>query len=55
MGTEIVAGHPDRPDAGASQLMAEHQIRRLPILENEGLTGIALGNPSVKKYTDQKA
>lgn len=56
MGTEIVAGHPDRPDAGASQLMAEHQIRRLPILENEGLTDIvALGNPSVKKDTDQKA
>ncbi|MFO3787696.1 hypothetical protein ACKOKD_02935 [Bacillus mojavensis] len=29
---------------------------RLPILENERLTGIvALGDPSVKKDTDQKA
>ncbi|MCC2928503.1 MULTISPECIES: CBS domain-containing protein [Bacillus] len=56
MSTEIVAGHLDRSDDGASQLMAEHQIPRLPILENERLTGIvALGDPSVKKDTDQKA
>ncbi|MEK3709492.1 CBS domain-containing protein [Bacillus sp. FSL K6-1005] len=56
MSTEIVSGHPDRSDDGASQLMAEHQIPRLPILENERLTGIvALGDLTVKKDTDQKA
>ncbi|PLS05001.1 CBS domain-containing protein [Bacillus halotolerans] len=56
MSTEIVSGHPDMSADEASQLMAEHQIRRLPILENERLTGIvALGDLSVKKDTDQKA
>lgn len=56
MSTEIVSSHPDMSADEASQLMAEHQIRRLPILENERLTGIvALGDLSVKKDTDQKA
>ncbi|MCY9398087.1 CBS domain-containing protein, partial [Bacillus inaquosorum] len=38
------------------QLMSEHQIRRLPIIENERIAGIvALGDLSVEKDTDQKA
>ncbi|MFB0634908.1 CBS domain-containing protein [Bacillus rugosus] len=56
MSTDIVSGHPDMSAEEASQLMAEHQIRRLPILENERIAGIvALGDLSVEKDTDQKA
>ncbi|WP_276734468.1 CBS domain-containing protein [Bacillus sp. (in: firmicutes)] len=56
MSSDIVSGHPDMSAEEAGQLMAEHQIRRLPILENERIAGIvALGDLSVKKDTDQKA
>ncbi|MEI1422080.1 CBS domain-containing protein [Bacillus cabrialesii] len=56
MSPDIVSGHPDMSAEEAGQLMAEHQIRRLPILENERIAGIvALGDLSVKKDTDQKA
>ncbi|MDU0154304.1 CBS domain-containing protein [Bacillus cabrialesii] len=56
MSADIVSGHPDMSAEEAGQLMAEHQIRRLPILENERIAGIvALGDLSVKKDTDQKA
>ncbi|TYS10548.1 CBS domain-containing protein [Bacillus subtilis] len=56
MSADIVSGHPDMSGEEASQLMAEHQIRRLPILQNERIAGIvALGDLSVEKNTDQKA
>ncbi|MGG7219806.1 CBS domain-containing protein [Bacillus sp. ATD] len=56
MSTDLVSGHPDMSAEEAGQLMAEHQIRRLPILENGHITGIvALGDLSVEKDTDQKA
>ncbi|MCO4850157.1 CBS domain-containing protein [Bacillus vallismortis] len=56
MSADTVSGHPDMSAEEASQLMAEHQIRRLPILENERIAGIvALGDLSVEKDTDQKA
>ncbi|MGG0778000.1 CBS domain-containing protein [Bacillus rugosus] len=56
MSTDIVSGHPDMSAEEAGQLMAEHQIRRLPIIENERIAGIvALGDLSVEKDTDQKA
>ncbi|MBL3646521.1 CBS domain-containing protein [Bacillus vallismortis] len=56
MSADIVSGHPDMSAEEASQLMAEHQIRRLPILQNERIAGIvALGDLSVEKNTDQKA
>ncbi|MFH0347256.1 CBS domain-containing protein [Bacillus vallismortis] len=56
MSADIVSGHPDMSAEEASQLMAEYQIRRLPILQNERIAGIvALGDLSVEKNTDQKA
>ncbi|MFP7230755.1 CBS domain-containing protein [Bacillus subtilis] len=56
MSADIVSGHPDMSAEEAGQLMAEHQIRRLPILENERIAGIiALGDLSIEKNTDQKA
>ena len=40
----------------AAQLMAEHQIRRLPIVENDRLIGIvALGDLAVRDLTDSQA
>ncbi|MCY8335585.1 CBS domain-containing protein, partial [Bacillus spizizenii] len=56
MSADIVSGHPDMSAEEAGQLMAEHQIRRLPILENERIAGIvALGDLSIEKDTDEKA
>lgn len=56
MSADIVSGHPDMSAEEAGQIMAEHQIRRLPILENERIAGIiALGDLSIEKNTDQKA
>ncbi|RWZ60722.1 CBS domain-containing protein [Halobacillus fulvus] len=40
----------------ASQIMAEHQIRRLPVVENGKLAGIlSLGDLSVEEMSDQAA
>ncbi|MCE0740613.1 CBS domain-containing protein [Bacillus inaquosorum] len=56
MSADIVSGHPEMSAEEAGQLMSEHQIRRLPILENERIAGIvALGDLSVEKDTDRKA
>ncbi|MCY7964415.1 CBS domain-containing protein [Bacillus inaquosorum] len=56
MSADIVFGYPEMSAEEAGQLMSEHQIRRLPILENERIAGIvALGDLSVEKDTDQKA
>ncbi|ATH93530.1 CBS domain-containing protein YhcV [Bacillus glycinifermentans] len=56
MSTELVTGDPEMTAEEAGELMAEHQIRRLPIVENERLVGIvALGDLSVTNAADQKA
>ncbi|MFC7321445.1 CBS domain-containing protein [Halobacillus campisalis] len=40
----------------ASQMMAEHQVRRLPVVENGKLTGIiSLGDLSTEEKSDQAA
>ncbi|MDQ0177694.1 CBS domain-containing protein [Bacillus chungangensis] len=40
----------------AAHLMAEHQIRRLPVVENDRLVGIvALGDLAVRDLTDSQA
>lgn len=44
MSTELVSGNPNMSLEDASQLMAQHQIRRLPIVDQNNLVGIvALG------------
>lgn len=44
MSTQMVTGRPDMSAEEAGDLMAEHQIRRLPIVEDGRLVGIvALG------------
>ncbi|ARC75503.1 CBS domain protein [Bacillus licheniformis] len=51
----MVTGRPDMSAEEAGDLMAEHQIRRLPIVEDDRLVGIvALGDLSVS-HADEKA
>ena len=39
----------------AAELMSEHQIRRLPVVENERLVGIvSLGDLAVKEGKDKR-
>src|SRR5436309_15333509 len=47
---------PDAKLSEAIQLMAEHKIRRLPVLKGEKLTGIiSLGDAAVASASDSKA
>ena len=48
MHQNVVTANPDTSEEEAAALMAEHQIRRLPILENGKLVGIvSLGDLAV--------
>lgn len=56
MTSEMVTGTKDMSIEDAAELMSKHQIRRLPILENEQLVGIvALGDIAVRDRTDDNA
>lgn len=56
MSDHLVTASPDMSVEEASQLMAQHQVRRLPVVENGQLVGIvALGDLATNKYSDQKA
>ena len=57
---EVVSGRvisvsPDATTREATDLMSEHQIRRLPVVENERLIGIvSLGDLAVKEAKDRR-
>lgn len=52
----IVTATPDMSTRQAAQLMSEHQIRRLPVVENERLVGIiSLGDIAVKEGKDSRS
>jgi CBS domain-containing protein len=52
---EIVTARPDMSTQEAAQLMSEHQIRRLPVVENDRLVGIvSLGDLAVKDSNDRR-
>ena len=55
MSRNIVTGNPQMDIHQAADLMAQRQIRRLPVVENNRLTGIvALGDLAVKNiYQDE--
>ncbi|MFB5660700.1 CBS domain-containing protein [Alteribacillus sp. HJP-4] len=56
MSTNIVTAEPDLDIYQAAKMMAEHQIRRLPVVVNNQLTGIAsLGDLAVDEAADQEA
>ena len=52
---DIVSVSPDTSTKEAEQLMGEHQIRRLPVVENGRLVGIvSLGDIAVKEGRDSR-
>jgi len=49
----VVSATPDMSTREAAQLMSDHQIRRLPVVENERLVGIvSIGDLAVKEGKD---
>ncbi|KZZ85101.1 MULTISPECIES: CBS domain-containing protein [Bacillaceae] len=56
MTSQVVSGRSDMSYEEASQLMAQNQIRRLPIVENNNLVGmVALGDLSVNQLSNESA
>ncbi len=52
----VVTARPDMSTREAAQLMSEHQIRRLPVVEGERLVGIvSLGDLAVKEGRDSRS
>ena len=51
----VVAATPDMSTREAAQLMSDHQVRRLPVVENERLVGIvSIGDLAVKEGKDSR-
>lgn len=56
MSTNLVSGNTNMSAAEAAKVMAQHQIRRLPIVENNQLVGIvALGDLATNQMSDEAA
>ncbi|MEH7222432.1 CBS domain-containing protein [Bacillus sp. JJ1566] len=56
MSEDLITCTPDTSLEEASQLMAKHQIRRLPVIENEQLVGmLSIGDLSTNKTSDHYA
>ena len=53
---DVVATNPDMSTADAAELMSEHQIRRLPVVDGDDrLVGIvSLGDLAVKEHRDAR-
>jgi len=51
----VISVSPDATTREATELMSEHQIRRLPVVENDRLIGIvSLGDLAVKEAKDRR-
>ena len=51
----VVAATPDMSTREAAQLMSDHQVRRLPVVENDRLVGIvSIGDLAVKEGKDSR-
>lgn len=56
MTTDVITATPDMSTQEAAELMAKHQIRRLPVVEGSKLVGVcSLGDLAVRKLSDEKA
>jgi len=56
MSKEMVTVSPETSSTEAAKLMAEHQVRRLPVVENGKLIGIvSLGDFAIRELTDDQA
>jgi CBS domain-containing protein len=52
---DVVTARPDMSTKEAAQLMSEHQVRRLPVVENDRLVGIvSIGDLAVKEGSDRR-
>src|SRR5882762_5088588 len=52
---DIICVTPEMSTREAADLMSEHQVRRLPVIENERLVGIvSLGDLAVKEARDKR-
>ena len=52
---DVVTVPPDMSTREAAELMSEHQVRRLPVVENERLVGIvSIGDLAVKDGNDKR-
>lgn len=53
--SELVAATPDMSVSEATELMSAHQVRRLPVVENNRLVGIvSIGDIAVKEGKDSR-
>ena len=51
----VVSATPEMSTREAAQLMSDHQVRRLPVIENERLVGIvSIGDLAVKEGKDSR-
>ena len=51
----VVVARPEMSTAEAAELMGQHQIRRLPVVENDCLIGIvSIGDLAVKEGKDRR-
>lgn len=51
----VISASPDMSTREAAELMSEHQVRRLPVVENERLVGIvSIGDLAVKEGRDKR-
>jgi CBS domain-containing protein len=51
----VITASPDMSTREAAELMSEHQVRRLPVVENERLVGIvSIGDLAVKEGKDKR-
>jgi CBS domain-containing protein len=56
MSSKLITINADATTKEAAELMAEHQIRRLPVVEGDKLIGIvSLGDFAIRKMTDDQA
>lgn len=56
MSDDLITCTPDTSLEEASQLMSKHQIRRLPVVENDQLVGmLSLGDLSTNETSDNLA
>lgn len=56
MSDVLITVSPETTSKEAAELMARHQIRRLPVVEGDKLVGIvSLGDFAVRKLTDSQA
>ncbi len=52
---DVITARPDMSTKEAAQLMSEHQVRRLPVVENDRLVGIvSIGDLAVKEADDKR-